>query len=104
MSISARLFTNKVSVRRDSTASIKQLRHVMLLSMAKPRLLDDDTLRMSLIGYEIERPRITEKIAEVQQAMGVRNGASTSVAGAPPTKRRTMSASARRRIAAAQKA
>ena len=60
---------------------------------------DTTTLRMALIGYEIERHRIEEKIQEVQAALGT-NSASTEQS-AP--KRRKMSAAARRRIAAAQK-
>jgi hypothetical protein len=55
---------------------------------------------MALVGYEIEKTKIEEKIREVQSALGV------TTAEAPPQgprKRRRMSAAARRRIAAAQK-
>jgi hypothetical protein len=60
---------------------------------------DSTTLRMALIGYEIEKNKIEEKIREVQSALGSTNN---SPAQAVP-KRRKMSAAARRRIAAAQK-
>lgn len=63
------------------------------------RSQDDTTLKMALIGYEIERNKIEEKIREVQAALGT--GGSTTVPAAP--KRRKMSAAARKRIAAAQK-
>jgi len=62
---------------------------------------DTTTLKMALIGYEIERNKIEEKIREVQSALGT-TGASEAQA-APAPKRRKMSAAARRRIAAAQK-
>ena len=62
------------------------------------RSQDDTTLKMALIGYEIEKHKIEEKIRDVQAALGT----GTSTAQAAP-KRRKMSASARKRIAAAQK-
>jgi hypothetical protein len=60
---------------------------------------DETTLKMALIGYEIERNKIEEKIREVQSALG--NEGSPTAHGTP--KRRTMSAAARKRIAAAQR-
>ena len=69
--------------------------------MARPRRVDDSTLRMALVGYEIERTKITEKIAEVQAKLGSRDGASASVEAKPTRKRRRISAVARKRIAEA---
>ncbi len=60
---------------------------------------DETTLRMALIGYEIEKTKIEEKIREVQSALG--NNGTAAQPGA--RKKRTMSAAARKRIAAAQK-
>ena len=67
--------------------------------------LDTMTLQMALIGYEAERQKLQDKIAELQAQLGgrsIRTGTSVVPARVTPTKRR-MSASARRRIAAAQK-
>jgi hypothetical protein len=60
---------------------------------------------MALIGFAAERQKITQKIAEIQaQLNGRSRRAGTPVAPAPATrKRRRMNASARKRIAAAQK-
>jgi hypothetical protein len=60
---------------------------------------DSTTLRMALIGYEIERNKIEEKIREVQAALGN----SAVPAGPVVRKRRKLSLAARRKIAAAQK-
>jgi hypothetical protein len=54
---------------------------------------------MALIGYEIEKNKIEEKIREVQSALGNTPGFEGKVV----RKRRTLSAAARRRIGAAQK-
>jgi hypothetical protein len=66
---------------------------------------DTQLLQMALIGFAAERQKITQKIAEIQaQLNGRSRRAGTPVAPAPATrKRRRMSASARKRIAAAQK-
>ena len=63
------------------------------------RTEDTTTLRMALVGYEIERNKIEEKIREVQSALGTTGNTAAPVA----PKRRKMSAAARRRIGAAQK-
>jgi hypothetical protein len=55
---------------------------------------------MALIGYEIEKNKIEEKIREVQAALGT---AVTPSAGQVVKKRRKLSAAARRKIALAQK-
>ena len=66
---------------------------------------DIQLLQMALIGYEAERQKIQEKIADIQRQLNGRtHRASTSMSAAPATRTRSrMSAAARRRIAAAQK-
>lgn len=73
--------------------------------MARPRNTDDLTIQMALIGYQIERQKIDDKIRELQgQLKGKRVAPPSTDATekAVPTKR-TLSPAARRRIAAAQK-
>ena len=80
------------------------------------RSQDTTLLEMALVGYEFQRQQIDEKIREIRAALGggVRHTAkatatpATSETGraakaAAPRKRRTLSAEARKRIAAAQK-
>jgi hypothetical protein len=57
---------------------------------------------MALVGYEIEKKKIEDKIREVQSALGETPAAAAASDG-EPRKKRTLSAGARRRIAAAQK-
>jgi hypothetical protein len=64
------------------------------------RTEDTATLQMALVGYEIEKQKIEERIRDVQTALGGSQAAATEQE-AP--KRRKMSMAARRRIAAAQK-
>jgi hypothetical protein len=64
------------------------------------RTADTTTLRMALIGYEIEKNKIEEKIREVQAALGK---SETPSAGQGVRKRRKLSAAARRKIADAQR-
>lgn len=73
--------------------------------MARPRNTDDLTIQMALIGYQIERQKIDDKIRELQgQLKGKRATLpSTDAAEKPATTKRTLSPAARRRIAAAQK-
>jgi hypothetical protein len=63
---------------------------------------------MALVGYELEKQRIEDKIRQIRAQLGGRagsgagrNSASAKSAGMGP--RRTLSASARKRIAAAQR-
>jgi hypothetical protein len=67
--------------------------------MARPAQEDSQTLRMALVGYDIEHQRITDKIAEIT---GLLNGnAPVAIQGeSEPTKRkrRKISAAARKRI------
>lgn len=67
---------------------------------------DPTTLAMALVGYEIEKQKIDEKIRQIRAQLGARRGVSAAAPaakGGGPRKRRTLSASARRRIAAAQR-
>jgi hypothetical protein len=70
-----------------------------------PNTMDPTTLQMALIGYEAERQKIQQKIADLRaQLNGRSRRASASATAAPATRtRRRMSAVARKRIAAAQK-
>ena len=67
------------------------------------RTEDLSILRMALIGYRAEKQKIENKIAEIQarlQGIHVSTAAPAVVAG---KRKRVMSASARARIAAAQR-
>ena len=72
--------------------------------MARGRNSQDlDTLQMALVGYQIERQKIEEKIQAIRAQL---TGKSASTAA--PTKnasgaKRVLSAAARRRIGAAQR-
>jgi len=74
--------------------------------MARPRTVADvTTLQMALVGYQIERQKIDDKIREIESQLRGKRGPVASPAAA--TKRagakRVLSPAARRRIAAAQK-
>jgi len=66
---------------------------------------DTQLLQMALVGYEAERQKITQKIAELQAQLNGRSRRSGTPATATPVTRfrRQMSPAARRRIATAQK-
>src|SRR5207247_1359583 len=71
-------------------------------------MTDAELMAAALIGLEHQRSEIAEKMAELRRQLGVRVGRprrSDSVnAEAPPvSKKRTMSAAGRRRVAAAQR-
>ena len=70
-----------------------------------PRLIDTSFLEAALIGYEAERQKIQQKIAEIQARLdGSSRRTGGPVARVPRTRgRRPMSAAARKRIADAQK-
>jgi hypothetical protein len=61
-------------------------------------------LAMALVGYEVEKKKIEERIKEIRARLG---GKPAAKAGAPEPgeapKRRKLSKAARKRIAAAQK-
>jgi cell division septum initiation protein DivIVA len=68
------------------------------------------TLQMALVGYQIERQKIDDKIREIESRLKGRlkstsslSSRSSEAARKAPKTRRTLSAAARRRIAAAQK-
>jgi hypothetical protein len=74
--------------------------------MARGRNVPDlTTLQMALVGYEIEKQKIEDKIKEIAaQLKGRAPAASSSVAAKKaPGAKRVLSPAARRRIAAAQK-
>ncbi len=65
---------------------------------------DLTTLQMALIGYEIERKRIEEKIREIRAQLKGKPVSSSAAAKANvPSVKRELSPAARRRISAAQK-
>jgi len=69
---------------------------------------DPTTLAMALVGYELEKQRIEQKIQEIRaqlggRATGSRGTAHSTAKTGGPGRKRTLSASARRRIAAAQR-
>jgi hypothetical protein len=60
---------------------------------------------MALVGYQIERQRIDDKIRELQTQLGGQRGPARPAAAenSTPSGRRPLSAAARKRISAAQK-
>lgn len=68
--------------------------------MARNAVIDKDLLAMALIGYKAEIAKIEAAIAELKARMG--GQAASGPAPNPPGKR-TLNASARRRISTAQK-
>lgn len=72
--------------------------------MAKQTGTDKSLLAMALVGYQAQIGKINAAIAEIQARLGHRGPGrpTASTDGAAP-KKRTMSTSARRRIAAAQR-
>ena len=69
------------------------------------RRVDLTTLQMALVGYQIERQKIEDKIQEIQTRLQGRRGAAVAAPAARKAGRpkRVLSAAARRRIAAAQR-
>jgi hypothetical protein len=70
--------------------------------------LDRSMLAMALVGYEIEKSKIEERIRGIRAQIGGKGTGKTPIGGAPeeegaPVKRRKFSAAARKRMAAAQK-
>ncbi len=66
---------------------------------------DLTTLEMALVGYELEKQKIDEKIREIRAQLGGRRAQApgASQRGGAPARKRVLSAAARKRIAAAQK-
>ena len=73
--------------------------------MARGRSTDDlTTLQMALVGYQVERQKIEEKISELQAKLkGKHVGVSSPAAGGGTRSKRVLSPAARARIAAAQR-
>jgi cell division septum initiation protein DivIVA len=72
-------------------------------TMARGRNSDDlTTLQMALVGYQIEKQKIEDKIQQIQAQLRGKKG-SSSTPEKPAGTRRVLSPEARKRIAAAQK-
>lgn len=67
--------------------------------MARGNSEDVTILEMALIGYQIERRKIDDKIAQIRAQLGGSKPAANGASGA----KRLLSAAARARISAAQK-
>jgi len=66
--------------------------------------MDQEILRMALVGFEAERERIVEKIGAIRGLLDGRDSKRTAVEEAAPVrKRRKFSAASRKRMATAQK-
>jgi hypothetical protein len=73
-------------------------------NMARRSLEDLSTLQMALVGYELERRKIEDRIREIQAKLkGKHTTAPPAAAEKKPAVKRFLSAEARKRIAAAQK-
>lgn len=65
---------------------------------------DQSTLQMALVGYEVEKARLEGKIRDIRaQLEGGKPAAGAAPAKSTATKKRVLSAAARKRIAAAQR-
>ena len=65
---------------------------------------DTSMLAMALVGYELEKKKIEERIKEIRAQLGGKSASKESgPAGEEPRKRRKLSAAARKRISTAQK-
>ena len=72
--------------------------------MARRSLEDLSTLQMALVGYQMERQKIDDRIREIQAKLkGKHVGVPSAGAEKKPVVKRVLSPDARRRIAAAQK-
>jgi hypothetical protein len=74
-------------------------------SMPRGRSTQDSSmLAMALVGYEMEKKRIEDKIKEIRARIGASKTVAKASAPAEEVRpRRRLSAAARKRIAAAQK-
>jgi hypothetical protein len=74
--------------------------------MARGKNVEDSTtLQMALVGYQIEKQKIEDKIRELQAQLQRRRGGGPAAAPSkrPPGAKRVLSPAARKRIAAAQR-
>jgi hypothetical protein len=67
----------------------------------KGSAVDQSLFEAALIGFEQMRRNVEERMTEIRHRLGTRDGAAGTAPGPQP--RRTMSAAAHRRIAAAQR-
>jgi hypothetical protein len=74
----------------------------IIFGMPKPD--QNELLRMALIGYEVEREKIDEKMSEIRSLISGGTTKTAAEEAAPVRKRRRMSKEARARISAATKA
>jgi len=65
--------------------------------------MDRMTLQMALVGYEIQRKQVEEKIGEIRARLNGKKAPGGAVKTEKATPKRKMSAAARARIASAQK-
>jgi hypothetical protein len=71
--------------------------------MARGRNVQDlDTLQMALVGYQVEKQKIDDKIRAIEAQLRGKRG-TLPATGKTAGTRRVLSAAARRRIAAAQR-
>ena len=73
--------------------------------MARGKTTEDlSTLQMALVGYEVEKQKIEDKIREIQARLKGKPASSAVPAGPQAARvKRVLSPAARKRIAAAQK-
>ena len=73
--------------------------------MARGKSQDRSMLAMALVGYELEKKKIEERIRDIKAQLGGGRVSSKAVgeSSSEQPKRRKLSAAARKRIAAAQK-
>ena len=82
----------------SSTIAVRAWRIVVLMPRTST---DTELLQAALLGYEIQRDRITEQIAAIRKVIEEQTRAGKG--SAIPVKKRTLSAAGRRRIAVAQR-
>ncbi len=71
--------------------------------MPKGKSLDAGILSAALEGLELQKQRLEQQIAEVRRLLGARTRRAAAVAVEAKKPRRSLSAAARKRIAAAQR-
>jgi len=64
---------------------------------------DPSVIEMALVGYQLQRDKIDEKIRELRGRLGRAGRSRGAARKATATKRRPLSAAARKRISAAQR-
>lgn len=105
------LESNREQIDQD-TIQIDVLERESRMPRQAKRKVDSTILEMAIVGYQSEVERISAKIADIKERLGLRGPGrpNTTVAAATgtdhtgPKKRRTISKAGRARIAAAQRA